>query len=112
MGLLLAHGRHGRRLRQADLMKIGATSWLIVRGVALIVTGFLAAIGMTFVCFVQNRTFAATHDVLNIDTTPGAVYATFFALMAAWVVIACMFAWRNRTPLGLVLSVIAFIVFA
>jgi len=94
-------------------MKMGATFWLIVQGVALIITGFLAAAGMTFVCFVQNQIFARTHDVLHIGPDiPAAIYPTLFALMAAWLIIAGLFAWRNRTPLGIMLSVIAFLVFA
>ncbi|MFT4076713.1 MAG: hypothetical protein QM647_14410 [Asticcacaulis sp.] len=94
-------------------MKIGATFWLIVQGVALIVTGFLAAAGMTFVCFVQNQIFARTHDVLDIGPDiPVATYPILFALMAAWLIIAGLFAWRNRTRPGLILSVIAFLVFA
>ncbi|EGF91231.1 hypothetical protein ABI_26460 [Asticcacaulis biprosthecium C19] len=31
--------------------------------------------------------------------------------MIAWLVIACLFAWRNRAPVGLALSAIAFAVF-
>ncbi|WP_349320297.1 hypothetical protein [Asticcacaulis sp. MM231] len=92
-------------------MKISATPWLIIQGVALIVTGFLAAIGMTFVCVVRNYIYTGTYKILGVD--PGIpVYATFFALMVAWVAIACVFAWRNRTRLGLALLVIAFLVFA
>jgi len=96
-------------------MKMGATFWLIVQGVALTVTGFLAAIGMTFVCYVRYKIFVSTQTHpfdFGDRIMPGAVYMTLFALMAAWVVIAGLFAWRNRTRLGLILSVIAFIVFA
>ena len=96
-------------------MKIGATSWLILRGVALSVTGFLAAIGMTFVCWVRYKIFVST-QASSFDfgdrIMPGAVYASLFALMAAWLLIAGLFAWRNRTRLGLILSLVAFLVFA
>lgn len=103
-------------------MKIGATLWLIVRGVALIATGYLTANGMTFVCVVRGYIYGYIHNIHSTPEgslkvgpaphTPDVVYATFFIIMLVWLVIACAFAWRNRTRLGVVLSIIAFSVFA
>lgn len=100
-------------------MKIGATSWLIIRGVALIISGYLAAVGMTSVCRVRNHINANAFDAssagygsLQIGADiPDAVYVAFFIVMAVWIFIACVFVWRNRTRLGVTLSAIAFSVF-
>lgn len=93
-------------------MKSKATFWLIVQGVALTVAGFLAGSGMTFICAVRYDLSARTHKALDLDIHPPGYYAPFLGLMVAWLVIACVFAWRNRTRPGLALSAMAFAVFA
>ncbi|WP_040309229.1 hypothetical protein [Asticcacaulis biprosthecium] len=93
-------------------MQSRATLWLIVRGVALIVTGFVAAAGMTFICVLRNRFLWRVDDSMQFGPgVPDAVYVAPFIVMIAWLVIACLFAWRNRAPVGLALSAIAFAVF-
>ncbi|MDV6329993.1 hypothetical protein [Asticcacaulis sp. 201] len=86
--------------------------WLIVKGVALTVTGFLAASGMTFVCVIQNSLHPHHLTLKLAHEQPAVFYAALFAVMFIWLLIAARFSWRNRTRLGLSLSAIAFIVFA
>ncbi len=96
-------------------MKTRATLWLIFQGVALTLTGFLASAGMSFLCVVNGHLDAGKHPLLDIgpNRAPDAVYAAVFVLMIAWIAVALVFAWRNRTSLlGLALAIIAFLVFA
>jgi hypothetical protein len=92
--------------------RANATFWLLVKGVALIATGFLASMGMGFVCVIRNALQPYPDDFKFAHEVPAAVYAAFFAVMVIWVFFAARFAWRNRTWLGLSLSAAAFIVFA
>lgn len=92
-------------------MKNRATFWLIVRGVALIAIGYLAAAGMTLFCLPGFRA-AERASGFSLRAGPDVFYWAMFALMMVWLVVAAIFAWRNRTPLGLAFVVIAFGVFA
>lgn len=93
--------------------RTGTPVWLIIKGVALIAAGFLASIGMTFVCVIRSALQPYSYSDLELTHgLPVAAYAAFFATMLAWVFFAARFAWHNRTLLGLSLSAAAFIVFA
>ncbi|ESQ74545.1 hypothetical protein [Asticcacaulis sp. AC402] len=97
---------------ELEVKRNRATVWLIVKGVVLIVTGFLSSIGMTFVCVIRNALEPSDRDFTFMHEQPAAVYAAFFAVMVIWIFFAIRFAWRNRNWLGLSLSAAAFIVFA
>jgi hypothetical protein len=74
--------------------------WLIVKGVALITTGFLVSVGMTFVCVVRNALQPYHGDLKLAHELPTAIYAALFTVMVIWVLVAARFAWRNRTGWG------------
>lgn len=96
-----------------EVKRTGAPARLIVKGVALTVTGFLASIGMTFVCLISGYIqMAGQRELAFYQEMPGALYAAFFIAMIVWMVIAVRFAWRNRTWVGMILSAIAFSVFS
>lgn len=100
-------------VREKILKRIGPISWLILQGVAVIATGYLAAAGMTFVCLVGSFFRPSSPgDVRFGPYVPEALYAGLFVAMIIWVLIAGRFAWCNRTWLGMTLSVVAFTVFA
>ncbi|MEM9965956.1 MAG: hypothetical protein AAGC58_11475 [Asticcacaulis sp.] len=93
-------------------MKMGATSWMIVRGVALIITGFLAAVGMTFFCLIRNYLHDVDYYFLFSRRAPDALHLALFIAMIVWMLLACKFAWSNRNPIGITFSIIAFFAFA
>ena len=90
-----------------------ARLWQIARGIALIVTGFIAASGATLSCALRNKAeYGSVHPPM-IGPDPGlSLYVVLFGLMVVWIGVALIFAWRNRNPSGLALSVIAVLVFA
>jgi hypothetical protein len=88
-----------------------ATFWLYVQGVALIVTGFIAAAGVASSCAYDNFMRFGRMDLMG--SGPGwNFYLSSIAIMVAWLAAACVFAWRNRTKTGYGLSAAAFAVFA
>ncbi len=89
-----------------------APIWVIVKGIVLIATGFLASVGMTFVCLIGRYLDPAWDKLGFVQEMPETLYAALFAAMMAWLFFAIRFAFRNRTLLGLSLSAAAFIVFA
>ncbi|ESQ80222.1 hypothetical protein AEYBE204_06270 [Asticcacaulis sp. YBE204] len=95
-------------------MKKRATFWIIIQGVALILTTFVAAHGMSVLCLIRSPGIQGPHDGLRVGPgpeIPGAVYTGFFVVTIIWVVLAFLFALRNRTRLGLSLSIVAFLIF-
>ncbi|MFT4091069.1 MAG: hypothetical protein QM645_10080 [Asticcacaulis sp.] len=94
-------------------MKIGATSWLIIRGVALIATGFLAATGMTLFCLIRNYLDKDYESYfVFLRRYPDELHLALFIAMVVWLLLAFKFAWSNRSPTGITLSIIAFFIFA
>lgn len=85
--------------------------WQLVRGVVLVFTGFFAATGMASYCAVRNvDSFGATDALGRGPGLP--TYLILAAIMLVWIVLAGVFAWRNRNPSGYLLSGTAFAVFA
>jgi hypothetical protein len=88
-----------------------AFHWQIVRGIALIITGFFAGAGAATVCALRNlASYGATEPLGH--NTPISSYLVITAFMVVWFVIACTFAWRNKNTSGYFFSGVAFTVFA
>ncbi|WP_333896914.1 hypothetical protein [Brevundimonas aurantiaca] len=87
-----------------------AILWTFIRGIALIVTGFLAGAGASTFCAIRNLARFGYLDPTGASPGLG-FYLVLTALTFAWLIAAGVFFWRNKNPAGYLLSAAAFVVF-
>ncbi len=89
-----------------------ATFWRLAQGIALIVTGYFAGVGITLACALKNLSlFGAAHPP-KIGWHSGlTLYLLLFAVTVIWAVAVFLYARRNRNPVGLSLAGAAVLVF-
>jgi hypothetical protein len=90
-----------------------ATLWQLAQGVALIITGVFAASGASLSCALRNQAaYGSVHPPFMSQGSGLTTYLVLFALMAGWIGLVALFAWRNRSPASLTLAAIALAIFA